>query len=277
MSGMVLGIIILAMFVLREFVYKPVADKYPPAVAMIADGGVGLLLALITLYSAKQPLILHPVLLSSLLSGVLLSYQVKFFQMVRKESLSANSYILLVALGIGVILNYFFGERLNVWQYVVVIAIAVAGYGFFKYFVKDLSAEGRKAWLIALLLTSIVVACPTFELAYTNWVSVFLARNIGNVLTDVYEFYKCQRTQTVKIHLDLPILVLSMYAMLFELACMYANPILGVTTVLVLKRAGIPIIMLISFLVYHDGKKREQIVFASLAGLLAVLYYLTML
>lgn len=272
-----LSLAVLGMFVLREFAYKPVADKYPPAVAMIADGGVGLLLALIVVMQAPEPLIWHPALFSSLISGALLSYQVKFFQIVRKESLSANSYIMLISLGVGVLLSYVFGERLQLTQYCVVIGIAIVGYGFFRLFVRNLSAEARKAWLIALLLTSIVISAPTFELAYTNWVSVFLARSIGNILTDIYEFAKCRRQQTQPFNFDISIFLLSAYAMLFELLCMYANPILGVTTVLVLKRGGIPIIMVISYLLYRDGKKREQVIFASLAALLAILYHMAML
>lgn len=272
-----LSLAVLGMFILREFAYKPVADKYPPAVAMIADGGVGLLLALIVVVRAQEPLIWHPALLSSLVSGAILSYQVKFFQIVRKESLSANSYIMLISLGVGVLLSYVFGERLELAQYAVVIGIAIVGYGFFRWFVTDLSPAARKAWLIALLLTSIVISAPTFELSYTNWVSVFLARSIGNVVTDIYEFSKCRRQQTQPLNFDYSIFILSGYAMLFELLCMYANPILGVTTVLVLKRGGIPVIMVISYLLYHDGKKREQVIFASLAAALAILYHLAML
>lgn len=277
MSTMLLSLLILVMLVAREFIYKPIADKYPPAVAMIADGLSGIIMAAVVVFMASEPVILHPALLSSLISGALLSYQVKFFQIVRKESLSANSYILIIALGVGALLSYVYGERLRPLQYAVVVSVALVGYGFFRFFVRNLSPETQKAWLLALGLTTIVISAPTFELAYTNWVSVFLFRNIGNLLTDIYEFNKCRGDlDQRRLCFDPQLLLLGAFGILFELLCMYANPIIGVTTVLVAKRGAIPVIMLLSFVIYHEGKPKEQVVFAGLAGVLAILYYMAM-
>ena len=62
-----------------------------------------------------------------------------------------------------------------------------------------------------------------------------------------------------------------------ELIFMYANPIIGVTTVLVLKRATIPFVMVINNFVVnkHEDKDSDNIIFALLAGILAIMYFLT--
>ena len=83
-------------FGLRTFFYKPIAKKYPPAIAMLTDGVGGVILSIVLVLLNKENIrfVWHPILLISFLNGALLSYQVKFFQIVLKESTSAHQYII---------------------------------------------------------------------------------------------------------------------------------------------------------------------------------------
>lgn len=265
-------------FGLRPFIYKPIAKKYPPAVAMLTDGLASLILCVPFFFMHSREFIWHPILLLCIINGACLSYQVKFFQIVLKESTSAHQYILIISLGFGIIINQLYGEQATTGQLITVISIAIVAFIFFMRVVKHLSFKAKIAWLISLLLTVIVITTPTLLLNYTTWFSIFLANAVVNSTTDVFEFLKCKKEmKKTKLKLSYSLIAVGLFQALGELIFMYANPILGVTTVLVIKRATIPFVMIVSnFLIHkHEDKNIDNIIFAVLAGVLAFMYFFT--
>lgn len=269
---------IFLLFGLRPFIYKPIAKKYPPAIAMLTDGLASLVVGIPLLITSTESFVWHPILLLCIINGACLSYQVKFFQIVLKESTSAHQYILIIALGFGIIINKLYGEYTSTGQLITVVLIAIVAILFFIRIVNKLSNKAKLAWLINLAFTVIVITTPTLLLNYTNWFSIFLMNAVVNFTTDIYEFLKC-RCELKKNNLKLSgnLALVGLFHAFGELIFMYANPIIGVTTVLVLKRATIPFVMVINnFIVNkHEDKDSDNIIFALLAGILAIMYFLT--
>ena len=278
MEQIPLILLIFFLFGLRPFIYKPIAKKYPPAIAMIIDGIFAILVSIPIFIFSNDKFIWHPALLLCIINGACLSYQVKLFQIVLKESTSAHQYILIIALGFAVIINKIFGEQLTNGQLLTVILIALVAILFFIRVVSKLSSKAKFAWLGNLLLTVIVVTMPCFLLNYTNWISIFLVNALANFATDVYEFNKCRPELKEKnIKLSPLLLLVGLFASLGELVFMYGNPILGVTTVLVIKRATIPFVIFINniFISKNEDNKFDNILFSSLAAVLVFFYFLT--
>ena len=276
--NVILCFVIFLLFGLRPFIYKPIAKKYPPAIAMITDGLASLVVGIPMLISSKETFVWHPILLLCIISGACLSYQVKFSQMVLKESTSAHQYTLIIALGFGIIINKLYGELVSTGQMITVIFIAIVAILFFIRIVNHLSNKAKLAWLVNLLFTIIVITMPTLLLNYTNWFSVFLMNGIVNFATDIYEFSKCKsELKANNLKLSYGLVFVGLFHAFGELAFMYANPIIGVTTVLILKRATIPFVMVINNFIInkHEDKDADNIIFASLAGILAIMYFLT--
>ncbi|MDR2760667.1 MAG: hypothetical protein LBB09_02360 [Rickettsiales bacterium] len=278
MDGAALVLAVFFSFGLRPFIYKPIAKKYPPAVAMLTDGIGSLILTLPFFFMSRVVFSWHPILLLSLAHGALLSYFVKYSQIILKESTSSQQYLLIVALGLVILINKLCGDKISNGQVITVIFVAMVALAFFLRIVRKLSKEAQAAWVIDLVILFLILSIPAIALRYSNWFSLFLFTSIANFATDIYEFIKCKNIlKREKIKLSGDLLWAGLFQALGELIFMYANPALGVTSVLVIKRASAPFVMLINnfFLNKHEENNFDNVVFAILAGLLALLYFLT--
>lgn len=218
-------------------------------------------------YAGWQGLIEQPWLaLLMLAKGGLLWLLFSQKQHLNKMSLSARNYTSPVAIGLMVFTNAAFGEQLATAELVAAMGLCALGLLFaFKGHLQDLPAQGKTLFGAAVLLT---VACGTLDhilLTHLNWYVLLVVTNIillAVVLLQRGGFGRLRESLTAPLAIAAGALFATTELVKFYQTVSYSP----VTVVVTVQSATIPVLLILSALIWKERTWREQ----GLWGLLAL-------
>lgn len=273
-----IGLLIFLTMVIKPIIYKPCVQYFRPEFSATFTS-LWLLLGLAIswpllghlLTDNWQKICFSPYLLFSILKGVLLYAMVKYQQEVNKYSTSSSVFFGFIATALGsLIINIFFKEGLSLLQMSCISALGVLGGIFYAYGdAKRLSYQGKKGFLLIILLSAIFMICDHLAISQIGWYPHLL-------FSYVFMFFTCafygisRRDYAIAFKNKIVVAAGIIYAC-SEFLIIYASVnILPVSLVSVFMRIAAPTVMIISALKYHEQTWKNQLLFGSLALLLVL-------
>ena len=217
--------------------------------------------------SGWQALIVQPWLgLLMAVKGVFLWLLFSQKQQLNKMSLSARNYTSPVAIGLIVFTNAAFGEQLATTEFIAAMGLCALGLTFaFKGHLQDLPPNGKTLFGAAVLLT---VACATLDhilLTHLNWYVLLVVTNfilLGVVLVQRGGVGHLRTSLTSPLAIAAGVLFATTELVKFYQTVTYSP----VTVVVTVQSATIPVLLILSALIWQERTWREQ----GLWGLLAL-------
>ncbi|CDH35103.1 hypothetical protein [Xenorhabdus bovienii] len=269
-------LLIIVLVTLRTIALKKIAEWVSPEnTAFIIGAGtfltcLFLLPATLTHGISTLSDFLTPIgIAAGLGKGVLLGMMLIAQQNIIGQSLSATTYVFPLALGgIATIDMVTFGTPLTIGGIFSISLLFTAGILFTTvgHFNK-MKTQSKFMFLIMILCVIGFALMDRVGIPRSGWFTYLLFTGIGNML--VIFFYKRNAISSVPFHLWV---IISFAWVAPELFFNYAlATYLPVSYGYLAITLRIPLVMLISVLIYHEGKLSEQIIFSFIA-LIAILF-----
>ena len=191
MQTFLTGLLIIVLFTVRPFVYKPASRMFAPEVSSYFTAVWCLAFALPTIPFCKPYLFvddkfvfLTPGIVFPVIKGVSLYVFMKFSQTINKENTSGSVFWGVINLALVTLLTTFvFHIPLEPRKVYIILFIGVLGAFFFWFGEgRHLSVQGRKAFAGTLLFASLNNLCDVFGMQYANWYALYLIPALGMFL-----------------------------------------------------------------------------------------------
>lgn len=186
------GFVIVVLFALRPFVYKPASRQFDAAVSSYFTALWCFLFILPTIPFCFDYFFIdgHFVLwrpeaiIFPFLKGISLYFFMKYNQEVNKESTSGSVFWGVIGLALVTLISTFvFHEPLDFSKQVIIVLIGILGALFFIFGEgKKLSAYGKKAFLATLFFAVLNNLCDVLSMRYANWYILYIIPTIGMLL-----------------------------------------------------------------------------------------------
>ncbi len=119
----------------------------------------------------------------SLAKGALLYLSFATGQELMHESLSSTNYVRPMAVGMIAIVNSALGERLHVLQWLSAFGICGLAAGFFfKGHLSELSARGKRAYVVLVSLSVALAGIDQTVISHVNWYSLLIVSNTSMLM-----------------------------------------------------------------------------------------------
>lgn len=217
----------------------------------------------------EAPILAGLLLLKGVFIWVLFSKGMELTQ----YSLSARSYLLPSSIGFIAIINNFLGESLTLQQWVAVIGLFILGVSFFfRGHIQALSKQGRLLFLFLIFTT---ICCATLDqliLSDTNWFVLLLFTNL--VALSVSFSKKISGEYLKAAFVSAKAVMAGVAFMVTEMLKFYLMvSIFPMSVVISVQVATIPIILVLSAVIWGERGWKEQLIWGILsAGLLLLLF-----
>jgi hypothetical protein len=215
------------------------------------------------------------VFLFAVLKGPLLWLAAVIHQKVRRESLSTSHYALPVGLALIVLGNAALGETLHGITFLSAIALSLLGVLFVSSGPgKVLSSRGRIKFIYLVLLLVLLGMIDRFVLAGSNWYLLLCVSNLTLLITALL-FTKAKSTW-VSSFTNRAGIACGLTFVLYELIKFYPMvtkiPVSVITSVEV---STIPVVLILSSIVWKEGTVRSQLVWGltSLVLMVPIMYW----
>ncbi len=273
-----IGLLIFLTMVIKPIVYKPCVEHFRASLSAIFTS-IWVLIGLAISWPWLGHLFLNdwqricssPYLLFSILKGILLYAMVKYQQEVNKYSTSSSVFFGFIATALGsLMINLFFKEGLSLIQLSCICALGVLGGIYYAYGdAKRLSQQGKKEFLLIILLSAVFMVCDHLAISEVGWYTHLLFSYIFMFLTCL--FYGISRQDYARVFKNKIMARAGIVYACSEFLIIYASVnILPVSLVSVFMRIAAPTVMIISAIKYHEQTWKNQLLFGSLALLLAL-------
>lgn len=273
-----IGFILVAVWALRPFLYRPAAKYFPPKTSS-AFTSTWLIIVLFSTFPIFKNLltndytyIFHSIyILISIYKGVSLYYLIELQQVVNKESTSSSVFLSFIALALGCLANnLFFGEGLG---YIKVLSIS--GFGLLGIIfliegdAKRISMKAKIAFFIVSLILASYVVSDHISIKQIGWYPHLFVSSVIMFLTAL--IHGISKQDFKNMFLNKGIVIAGLVYAISEFFVIFASiNILPVSIVGVFLRLSVPIVMIISAIRYHEQSLKNQLIFGISAILLAL-------
>lgn len=280
-SPFINGFLILFLFTIRPFIYKPAARKFTPKTSAIFTAFWSVILCLITLPFYYDNLfvngdffIFNIGFVASFIKGFYIFVSTKNSQILNKESTSAAVFWGPIGFGFGSLINFIFlGEYLTTTQIIVILLILLLGVAFFVIGEgKKLSHASKMSFIIVLFAAVITIACDRFALMNMNWYAHILGTYLSMLLFSLI-IGTTKREILVCINIKSTWIVGVLYALgeFILIAAMQYS--LGVSGSILLARIAQSFGIVLAYHIYKEGTLGLQYAFAIIQILLSYFYF----
>lgn len=194
-------------------------------------------------------------------------------QVLTRQSLSAAKFFLPTALGFIAIINYFLGEVLTSKEWVAALGLCGLGVVFsFRGHVQELGIEGRFLFYKLVVISIIAASLDFFILSETNWYVLLLTTNIFMLFVCLLR--KIKRDVWKKALFRKEAVMAGSVFSAGELLKFYLMvSILPMTVVISAQVAVIPVVLILSSVIWGERGWKEQLLWGVCsAGLLLLLF-----
>lgn len=273
-----IGLMLLVSWALRPILYRPAA-KFFKAELSASFTSTWLVLALLITFPLLGGLLTDraeqiwrsPYLWVSVYKGASLFYLIKLQQNVNKESTSSSVFLSFVALAMGAFANnVFFAENLGLFKVVCILGFGVLGAAYFiKGDAKRLSAKAKKAFFIVTLIMASYTVSDHLAIPKIGWYAHLFVSSFAMFAVSVLHGISKQDFRNM--FLNKKIALAGMFYAASEFLVIYASiNILPVSVVAVFLRLSVPVVMIYSAVFYHEQSLKNQLLFGSIAIVLAL-------
>ena len=186
------GTLIVILFTLRPFVYKPASREFSPEVSSYFTALWCFLFALPTIpfcwdyfFIEGQFIIFSPLaVLFPFLKGISLYFFMKYNQEINKESTSGSVFWGVIGLALVTLISTFvFHLPLDYSKQIIILLIGILGLLFFLFGEgRKLTAHGKKAFVATLFFAVLNNLCDVLSIQYANWYILYMVPTIGMLL-----------------------------------------------------------------------------------------------
>jgi len=221
------------------------------------------------LYSGTQNLMSHPIAWSlCLLKSGFYWYGCRKVQQLREYSLSSTLYVMPLSLVFAAVVNYFLGETMNLYQWCGVLGLSIIGFlFFFKGHLQTLNFLQKKWYFEIVIITTIMICIDHYVISYSNWYVLLMLTSLMMVILSLVFI---RDISIWKKALFNPYAVIAaIFFTLYEFVKFYPMvTLLPVSSIVAVETSAIPIIFIITALVWKEGKVTEQLLW----GILSMLF-----
>lgn len=272
-NQIIIGLLILLSMAIRPFLYKPCA-KYFPAELSAAFTSIWLLIGFILslpfcgswLKNDFSLFFTSPYFVFSILKGIFLWIVVKLQQVINKESTSSSVFSGFIAMALGSLINnLFFNEGLQILHLLCISALGVLGVFFVRQGdAKRLSHKEKIAFLIVVIFSAMFSVLDHVTIPQIGWYPYLLFSSLSMFF--VCFFYGISKQNYYDIFRNKNIIIAGIVYTSSEFLIIYSSiNIMPVSYVAVFMRMSIPIVMLLSSVLYHEQSLKNQFIFSILA------------
>ena len=199
-----------------------------------------------------------------IVKGMFLYFSVKLAALVSKGSNSTGAFMGFIGLGIAALINSeLLGENLTWLQLISCVGMGILGLIFFlRGAAKELNAKTKK---LAVLFMLSIVGCITtdrFTMQYTGWYEYSFVSNFAFFIITLFTIRSVKPLQTFSFPL---MWIIGLLVTVRELAIFYGYQFTGVSVGAVFINISVPIIMVMSSVIYKERTPKEQLIFGALA------------
>ncbi|MDR0319844.1 MAG: hypothetical protein LBH81_03875 [Rickettsiales bacterium] len=209
--------------------------------------------------------------------GIAMFFNVRFFADVRRESNSAATFGMLIAVGAAAPINvWLLGEALPLHKTLSCAGLAAIGVLFFiRGAASELSAAGKIKFFAAVLFLMGCVFTDFLALERSNWFTVGAAVAVSYFLASMVSL-KGGMDKAFVPSLKYPIFwIIGIVGVAMLVFAKYAQgEILGASLTYAFIRLSVPIVMVLSAYIYKERTPREQLIFGMASYLIAIPLFL---
>ncbi len=213
------------------------------------------------------------ILFLCILKGVFMWWGVLKNQNLIEKSLSASSFIFPLSLGLIAIFNSFLGEDLAVKEWIAVLGLCVIAFSFFMYgHMRELSFHGKGLFIKLVMLTIILAVIDQIILTHTNWFLLLILSNMTMLVTGLVASRCFNIWKAAFLNIG-SVLAGGTFAVSEMLKFYLMVSILPMSVVLSAQASTIPIVLVLSALIWGERGWKEQALWGLLSmGFLLLLF-----
>lgn len=216
----------------------------------------------------------HPIALAACLAkGVVFWFVTVDSQKLTKESLSSSRYSLPPALALAACANAFLGEALNMKEWISVVGLALLGLGFFlKGHLQDLSKESKIIFIKVVLMMMVMIVIDHYVIVHSNWYVLLFLSNV--VIVGVSFLKRSPKRIWKEAFTNKLAMVAGVAFCAYEMIKFPAMvTILPVSVVVTVQVATIPVIMVLTSVIWKERTVKEQLLW----GVLSMIFMMMLL
>lgn len=257
----------------RSIAYK-ILSKHCSSSVFPLMGTIWYLIGIVILYPFYQDLltldkILQPVVILSVIKGIVVWIIFDLQQKVTKQSLSSSVFYMPIGLGLAAVINIFFKENLSHTAWLSIIALMILGALFFIFgHAKELDKK-HKLYFIGMILCFIYFVVSNHIVIYaTNWYVHFTIIGLS-----MFSFLLLKRPKKSDLQKTFspPALIVGLVFLAAEIILTYSTvTIMPASTTSLASSLSVPFVMVISAFIYKEGGWKEQLLFGGLAYIFCI-------
>lgn len=270
---------LLGISIIKPFLYKPLAEKYPASFA--SELTVSWLMPFILLsFPFMYPYLIdalpaikaHPVsLILTVFKGVFIWYAYEYAQIINRDSTSSTVFFPFISLAAAsLIINLFFHENLALIHLLSIVSLGILGLVFcFAGDAKRMSHVWKINFAIAIFFSAI---CPIIDHIAITDLGRYTYFIISNLVMFIFAFFRGLNYKRLKlIFTTKDVIAAGIVGALLEITIIGVSVyILPISFTAFFRRMAAPIVMVISAIKYKEQTVRNQLIFGCLALLFAL-------
>ncbi len=252
----------------RSLAVKNVAKHLGANLAPLISA-IWFLLGVLFLYPFYKDLLIldkifQPIILLSVFKSVVLWLFFDFQQKVMRKSVSSGVFFMPIALGIGAIVNSFFGEDLSGMAWLSIIALFILGVIFFTFgHAKELDYKHKLYFLGLIFCFLYFIVVNHIVISASNW---FIHFTITGISFFALSFLMRTSKLEWKEAFCLRSLIVGLIIMITEIIYCYSMiNVMPVSIATLASVFSVPFVMVNSALFYKEKGLKEQLLFGGLA------------
>lgn len=270
---------LLGISIIKPFLYRPLAEKYPASFAAEFTSAWVMLMILISapfmyqyLFDIKDIICAHPIaVFFTFVKGIFIWYAYRYAQTINHDSTSSTVFFPFISLAIASLsINLFFHENLALVHLLSIISLGVLGLIFcFKGDAKRMNHQWMISFGIAIFFSA---ACPIIDHVAIKEIGRYTYFVISNIVMFIFALFSGFSLHQLKLSFTSKEIALAGFiGALLEITIIGASVnILPVSFVAFFRRMAAPIVMVISAIRYKEQTVKNQLVFGCLALLFAL-------
>lgn len=203
------------------------------------------------------------------LKGVILYYMNVAAQKLTAVSLSSRHYVTPMAVGLIALSNGLLGESLTLIQWLGAMGMCLAALAFFfKGHLSDLTADGRRMYLLLVAIVVVLASLDQVLISNTNWYTLLLVSNVTLLVLSLLLTSRVEGLLKQALFHKSAIIAGAFY-MATELLKFYQQVTINPVTVVVAVQAGTkPLVLLLAAMMWKERTLREQLLWGIMAFVL---------
>lgn len=191
-----------------------------------------------------------------------------------EKSLSASSFFMPTALGFIAVINSFLGENLTALEWGAAVGLCLLGVAFFlRGHIQELGKSGRFIFIQLVFVIIILATLDQVILQKTNWFFLLLSTNLVMLFITLCKKIPLQEWRLILLSKE-SILAGSLFSASELLKFYLMVTILPMSVVISGQVAIIPIVLVLSSLIWGERSWKEQLIWGIISTLLLLLLFL---